>query len=248
MSKAIAKPDAPDEALLARQLTEQYQRAVGGLWEVVKFGAMMIHLHTTLSARGQSGKGVSNWIEQHCPEISRPTAYRFMAIAEGIRDELQIGVRTDLVKLLTADHKELEPKRLKKQAAIRDFLEGRSQRQLLLILSKPERGAAAGGANQLNQFLREHYPEMVGTAAADLPKHVHKEFIAWRHAQKPSPEEQVEQERQVANDFWTKFIARFHFNFYEATDIAWQKTDRELRLALVAKLEEALTQLRKSLR
>lgn len=260
MSKALVKSISPDETLMAAQLTEQYKRVTGWPGEVVKFGAMMLNLQEKIvnSARGinsrpmrgpgSSSGSLKQWIKERCPEISISTAWRCMAIAEGIRDKFQIGRRVDLLALLTAEHKDLEPKLLKKRADIRGFLEGKSQRQLLRSFGSDKESAAPGGANQLNKFLREKYPDLVGTPARELPKNIHKEFLAWKHAQTLSPEEQVEQERKLANDFWRKFLTRFHFNFYEADDLPWANTDRDLRQALLSKFEEASAAIRKTLR
>ncbi len=143
MDESAAIEVRRDDALMGEQLTTQYRRAVGGLMEVLRFGAMMIELRGVLSARGQNsalcptrgptakGTGLDSWLSAHAPSISRPTAYRFLSLAEGLREEFRLGVRCDLVRLLSAPLEELEPAQAKRRARIEEFLEGKSQRQLL---------------------------------------------------------------------------------------------------------------------
>lgn len=138
-STAVAKRTTRDEALMARQLSDQYGRAVGGLWEVVKFGAMMMHLATVVSTRGHdsikdlqkfAGDGVKAWLAEHCPEISRPTAYRFKGLAEGLQKEFKLGEPADLHRILTAGEDGLNRADRKMREQIAGFLEDKSQRQL----------------------------------------------------------------------------------------------------------------------
>jgi hypothetical protein len=130
---------------MGRQLTVQYGRAIGGLLEIGIFGAMMQKLRETIavSARGHGGKfgdkdtGIKSWLEQYAPTISRPTAYRFMEIADGLRREFNLG-KVDLQYLLTTEPKKLEPPLAKKREQIQEFIEGRSQRQLLFYFAKTD--------------------------------------------------------------------------------------------------------------
>lgn len=244
MSKHLIKAGQSDEAVMARQLSEQYQRAVGGLWEVVKFGAMMVHLRDALSARGQSGKGVAAWVEEHCPEISRPTAYRFMAIAEGLRQEVKLGAKVDLLNLLTADHKDLEPKLLRKRTEIQDMLEGRSQRQLLLMFAEPKSGGK-GGANQLNQWLRENHPGLEGTSFGRLPEKVQAEwstFCAQRNREKYGDASKAEYN---ARRWWDEILAELHqerttAKRYQAVDLATLRRISGLLLDLKRTIDDTI--------
>lgn len=133
-----------DDSLLGQQLTAQYRKAITATREVVIFGAMMIKIRESLSARGQAQRNqhseatVNGWLEQFAPEVSRPTAYRFMALAEGVQEEFQLGKKVDLTLLLTESADELTPALRKKQQHILEFLEGKSQRQLLLQLGGDE--------------------------------------------------------------------------------------------------------------
>lgn len=158
--KSIAKVAAaraltvvdPQDAEMGRQLAEQYQRAIGGIREVLIFGAMACHVRDTLSARGQgSGNGVKGdgfkaWLELNAPSISRPTAYRFMDLAEGLRDEFHLAKKTDLVHLLTAPLEKLPPPQKKAREKIDAFVEGKSQRQLMFEFGiDTKAGKAKGG-------------------------------------------------------------------------------------------------------
>ena len=231
MSTQISKKDAPtNEKLMAQQLSEQYQLAVGGLWEVVKFGAMMIHLRGAMSTCGHNathgpqtkGQGVEGWLKDNCPEISRPTAYRFMAIAEGLREEVKLGVKVDLLNLLTADHKDLEPKLLKKRSDIQDLLEGRSQRQLLLMFAEPKSGGE-GGANLLNKWLRENHPALEGTRQVKLPPEVKKEweqFLRDRDHEKYGAEGKAVHQ---ATQWWNEILTELHLE--RTTDKRFLRVD-----------------------
>ncbi len=221
MSKSLAKVVSMDEALMARQLGEQYQRAVGGIWEVVKFGAMLAHLRDSLidaakqkhdgSGRYADGEGLKAWLDVNCPDISRRNAYRFMAIAEGLREELHVPERVDLVALLTADHTTLEPKLLKHRSKIADFLEGKSQRQLLLMLGDSSQATRnAGGAQQLNAFLREAHPDLVDTPYKKLPEPVQKEWADYLAKREKERLNGMTPEEFRARHFWDEVCARLH--------------------------------------
>lgn len=130
---------------MGRQLTAQYQRAVSGMREVLIFGAMLwqVEAHVTVSTRGHGGKfgdkgtGLKGWLEQHAPEISRPTAYRFLGIAKAVAEEYEavvgqkIAKNYDLPALVLADTAALsEPAKLK-QGELFDYVAGTSQRSWL---------------------------------------------------------------------------------------------------------------------
>ncbi|MFH0907166.1 MAG: hypothetical protein V1929_00185 [bacterium] len=135
---AVALHADPQEAQMAMQLSAQYQRAIGGLWHVMVFGAMMLKLREHLnSARGiQRGQiayqgSIKEWIETNCPEVNTSTAWRFMALAAGLKQELKLGAKADLCLLLDRDGAQLPPAQQKLRNSIALFLEGKSQRQLL---------------------------------------------------------------------------------------------------------------------
>lgn len=145
----------PTDALLGKQLTEQYHRATGGMREVLKFGAMMIVLRETLSAReqgsgnGRKGDGVKAWIAEHAPEINRTTAYRFLHVAEVVQSEFELPAKVSFLQLATSAPEELPKKLQKKQLELWDFVSGTSQRSWLdrFVPAKP-RGGDHGGNPQ----------------------------------------------------------------------------------------------------
>lgn len=144
MAPAIPHQVAPgtfeDDALMGSQLTEQYQRAIGGAVEVLKFGAMMLMLREKLSARGQlqagrpskdADPGVSAWLKEHAPEVKRPTAYRFLHVAEAIEAAFPLPAKVSFIKLATTPTEALPPKLRTKQQELWDFVSGTSQRSWL---------------------------------------------------------------------------------------------------------------------
>ncbi len=133
----IVAPGNFDDAEMARQLGEQYSRAVGGMREVLIFGAMMMQLEKELSARGQlkvgrpakgESGGVSEWLETHRPEINRSTAYRFKTVAEAIQNDFKVPAKITFTDLVMLPSESLtEPLRLKQQELF-DYVDGTSQR------------------------------------------------------------------------------------------------------------------------
>lgn len=142
-----------EDATLGRQLTEQWERAIGGTREQIVFGAMMLKLRERISsARGRvhpggaSSKdtGVEGWLKQHAPKISKGTAYRLMEIAEGVQDLCKLGKKVDLEELLAGSVEDLPERLAKKREEIEKLIEGKSQRQLLLAFGGGS-GKARGG-------------------------------------------------------------------------------------------------------
>jgi hypothetical protein len=207
---------ARDDRALAKQLSEQYQCAVGGLWEVVKFGAMMLHLRDAiLSTRGQvrtggaasKDTGIDGWLKQHCPEIKHATAYRFMAVAAAVREEINLGGKADLLQLLESNPGALEPKLLKKYQAVQHLIEGSSQRQLLLQFGDAHKPPPdTGGANWLQKFLREHFPDEVGKRAKDLSP---KAAAAWK-AHLDEIDKKRPTKEELADEYWEDIENMIH--------------------------------------
>ena len=142
-TKSITKspPSADDQtAIMAAQLSGQYQKALAGLIEQIKFGAMVLHLQANLdSTRGiQRGQiayegSLKQWLETNCPEVSIPTAWRWMSLAKGIKEHFQLGVKTDIAALLSdsSDASDLSAKHQKLGEKLRTFLAGKSATQLM---------------------------------------------------------------------------------------------------------------------
>ena len=146
----------PADAALAEQLTTQYQRAVGGIREVLIFGAMMLQArdHVTVSTRGNGGKfgdagtGLKGWLTTHAPKVNLSTAYRFMDLAEGLRDEFKLAKKCDLVHLLSAPVADLPPPQKKAREKIDSFVEGKSQRQLQFAFAHDTKAGKPKGGDR----------------------------------------------------------------------------------------------------
>jgi hypothetical protein len=126
--------------LMAEQLSAQYQKALAGLIEQIKFGAMMLALqeHLFFSTRGkgntnnlqQGNASLSGWVKENCPEISIGTAWRWMSLAKGIQEHFQLGKTTDIAAMLS-DSSALSAKHQKIGEKLRTFIAGKSATQLL---------------------------------------------------------------------------------------------------------------------
>jgi len=139
---------------MGEQMTAQFQKAVGGIRDIVIFGAMFVATQRVVSTCGHysergpqtKGEGLRGWLAKYAPEVNRPTAYRFAQISKGIIDTFSLG-RTDLAALLQADASALSAPQKKKREAIEAAISGRSQRQLLLTyggVRNPEPKARGG--------------------------------------------------------------------------------------------------------
>jgi len=139
-----------DAPAMAELLTAQYRRAIGGLWEVVKFGAMLGAVRVSLTRETNScGPGsyqgsLKEWMELHCPEVNYKTALRFLALADGVRAEVKLGAKVDLCHLLTAPAGDLDARLASKRQEIAELLDGKSQRQLLFAFMKADRKPTGG--------------------------------------------------------------------------------------------------------
>jgi hypothetical protein len=145
-----------DDPAMAKLLTAQYRLAIGGLWEVVKFGAMLAQVRDSLNSargiqRGQIGYtgSLKEWLEANCPDVNVSTAYRFLTLAEGVRAEVKLGAKVDLCHLLTAPEAELDARLASKRQEIAELLDGKSQRQLLFAFMKADR-KPTGGARDVH--------------------------------------------------------------------------------------------------
>jgi len=156
-------PVTPTDADLGNQLTAQYHRAVSGMREVLLFGAMLmqieaslapsVHVRTLggkLAGSSRDGGGLKGWLEQHAPEIRRPTAYRFLGITKAVAAEYdqivgtRIAKKYDLPTLALADPATLDEPAAAKQLELFDYVAGTSQRSWLDQF-KPPRESTIGG-------------------------------------------------------------------------------------------------------
>lgn len=157
-TKTLATTPAisPEDKLRGEQLTAAFRDANGAVKRVLIFGAMMLAQRELVdSARGANsasrgpttkGGGLKAWLKDFAPEVaaSEATAYRYMALAEGLREELKLGKKADLSLLLTSKGDTLSENLRKKAAEIDKIIEGKSQRQLLLDFGKAEPKARGG--------------------------------------------------------------------------------------------------------
>lgn len=138
-----------DETKLARQITDQYEKAIGGMVDYIALGALgqqvraVVSTADTTAKRGPTAKGdgVKGWLEAHAPGVSRPTLYRCMEIADHLKDEFKLGPRSDLYTILKG--KAPDKKQLALREKITGFVAGKSQRQLLIGIGQPD--AQIGG-------------------------------------------------------------------------------------------------------
>jgi len=123
------------------QLAAQYDRATGGMREVLKFGCMMLMLESYLVQRGQGsgngvkGDGVKAWLEEHAQGVQRSTAYRFKDVAKAVAQNYQLPARVmkalTFEQLVTAETKELNAPAQKAQAEVFEYVAGTSQKSWL---------------------------------------------------------------------------------------------------------------------
>jgi hypothetical protein len=167
VSRALsAVPSAPlvpsvassdEDAVMGAQLTDQYQRAVGAMTEILKFGAMMMMLRERLSVlaprveskrsgsgRYAPGTGLKAWLKEHAPDVKEATAYRFMHIAEAVADKFTVKGKISFAELATKPADELPKAMQKKQLELWDFVNGTSRN------------------SWLDQFKRDHREENGG--------------------------------------------------------------------------------------
>lgn len=150
-----ASPFTDDDRLRGQQLTAAFHDANDGLKRVLIFGSMMMEqkrvVDSTRGANspkrgpGTKGTGFKAWLAECAPDVakSEASAYRYMALAEGVHEALKLGKNVDLSQLLASSDEELSPALKKKQTELLDLISGKSARQLLLELgggSKPRGG------------------------------------------------------------------------------------------------------------
>jgi len=219
MSTAITvRPGVQVEAkIIAGQLTDQYEKAVGGLIEQVKFGAMLLQIEPgmNLSRKIHSGPGsydgsLKQWMHQNCPRVHYGTAMSFKTCAEKVRSELQIGKSTDMAMLLGAAADALNPKQKRVRASIEKFIAGKSKRQLLLgfDVGVHER-KFPGGYPALNTWLKKNYPDLCGQnlSVDELPENVRDEFLAWNKEHGPKPPSGHAHQKRLAEEKWFNHMA-----------------------------------------
>lgn len=155
-SLTVVAPGKFDDATLGVQLTEQYEKATGGMKAIFVFGAMMLQIREVVSTCGNNssrgpqtkGDGLKGWLTEFAPTVHLSTAYRFMTLAEGLREEFRLGSKCDMVRLLTAPADDLKKGEATTRKKIEAFVEGKSQRQLMFEFGYAEAKEKGGKKNK----------------------------------------------------------------------------------------------------
>jgi hypothetical protein len=195
-SQALAVP-ASEDALMGEQLTTQYRRAVGGMQEVIIFGAMMIKLREKFpeitkkgpAAKSNSTRGVTpdepapitlkKWLGTYAPEVKESTAYRFLHVTESIANKYAeiVGSKTakmiSLPDLVTLPAEELPKGCEAKQLELFEFVNGTSQRSWLDMFS-PESAQKRGHKTKIEQGNHKLKPKTAAELTADAEAEIAK--------------------------------------------------------------------------
>lgn len=203
LQPVAAAPGNLSDSDMGVQLTAQYKRAVSGMREVLIFGAMLKQVENslsnvdTLSVRGRpqtghgiAGGGLKGWLEANAPEISRPTALRFLGVTEAIAEEYMqiVGAKVakayDLPSLVLADASTLDAHAALKQGELFDYVAGTSQRSWLdRYKPAPEPG---GGYHPKKQLTLPEADELARMQANTAFKAIHRALWDVEHTRKAS--------------------------------------------------------------
>lgn len=200
---------ATEDALMGEQLTTQYRRAVGGMQEVVIFGAMMIKLREKFpeitkkggDRRSKSTRGVSSdqpepitlkkWLSTYAPEVKEASAYRFLHVTESVAESYKeiVGAKTakmiSLPDLVTTPKEELPNGCEAKQMALFDFVNGTSQKSWLDMFSPESPQKRASKTREAEPLKPKTAAELEQDARNEintLLTHLDGWFLAGHHA------------------------------------------------------------------
>ncbi len=128
-----------DHERLGKELTAAYHEAIDGHLRVLAFGAKFMEVEKVVSTCGHNstrgpqtkGTGMKAWLEQHAPAISRPTAYRFRDIADGVATKF--GIK-EPARFFSAPVAKLAAPEQAKREKISAFMADKSMRQVQLEL------------------------------------------------------------------------------------------------------------------
>ena len=163
----------------------QYGRAVGGMRDVIAFGAWMKLLRQRLSpivrtrtvggqlnGSSRENGSLSACLEEHAPGINRQTAYRLEAVFDAVAEQFSLSKtlasKTDLPTLVLSSPDALaalDPKLPAKQLELWTFVDGTSQRSWLDRL-RPMK--ALGGRRERNPDKATPSEDTAEQAAIDL--------------------------------------------------------------------------------
>lgn len=189
------KLPALDQAEMARQFTEQYQRAANAMPEVLKFGAMVlivekvIHDGSLSLGRGKKG-GLREWMRTHAPDVPLANALRFRDVVLGIAKEYEqlvgpkVAKQFALPELVTADGKTLPADALKKRDELFSYVAGTSQKSWL----DKFRPVKARGGPRVKDPDKTYDPNAPVENARDLLLHPLRTIaIRWREKEAKLP-------------------------------------------------------------
>lgn len=107
-----------DPVGVARVVSERWDRAQAGLFEILYFGATLLEVQAWVEefnlqqrinspkAEGPGrpgGTGLKGWLEKNCPSINYKTAYGYMCAASGLRREAKLADDVPLLAMMGMD-------------------------------------------------------------------------------------------------------------------------------------------------
>lgn len=152
-----------DSACAGRILAEQYRRAMDGLRECIRFGAMLAELENSINRSlsrqttgmidGREG-GIKEWLTANCPEVDYGWALKYKRLAEGVQACCSLPASVPLSAALAsgAPPEGAGAGRLAKaRREVSEFLAGKTARQLEFAFGlrpAPANGGAREGAGR----------------------------------------------------------------------------------------------------
>lgn len=146
-SPALAVPDDADAA--AQIVSAQWRRASAGLVEIVRFGALMVHVERGLARRQTraglfQGQTLKGWLSEHCPEINYHTAHGYKAAAVGLAAAAELPDAMPLLALMDGEAA-FAPEMDAVRARVMQIISGAS---IGLLKGASRRGGAREGAGR----------------------------------------------------------------------------------------------------
>ena len=147
-------------------LAEQYGRAMAGLRECIRFGAMLVEIEASLCSQTSHNRGnqhtgaignsgtLKAWLKVNCPRVSYGWAMKYKRLAEGLRERFNVSAKVPLslaIPAADADAATIVPGDVPQQKLaqvnkkVAKFLDGKTAWQLefefgLRGPKKPEQG------------------------------------------------------------------------------------------------------------
>lgn len=166
--------------------------------------------------------GWEKWVEKNC-EFTRMTAWRYMELAEKLRDKLANVthvLQTDgafpharvrnLVELLDRPPSELLPAEMETLLTdLREATKGETLRQLYFDFGIASLPKPTGGANHLHSFLQKAYPdhpEYLKMTLRELPKAVKTAWEKHLADEREKGDPNHDTDKFLADQRWTRII------------------------------------------